>query len=184
VTILSHELNVQIERVSLETANSAVFIQLVTDMINTVYEIAESGMWKAGTPRLLASETAELVLKGEIFIAQISDKIVGCVRIRRINENTYEFGLLVCKRELQGQGIGSALVKYAESYARANGGKFMQLELLFPKTWQHKSKEILKSWYERMGYRIIRNENFEIENGRHAGCLLEPCNFVVFQRQL
>ncbi len=173
-----------IEKVPADKADNPALVQDITDMINAVYEIAEAGMWKAGTPRLIPSETAELISKEEIFAARLGAQIVGSVRIRRVDENTFEFGILVCRLEFQGQGIGQTLVEFAEDFSRRSGGEYMQSELLFPKIWQQKSKIVLKSWYERMGYKIIRNGNFDLENGRHAGCLVEPCNFVIFQRTL
>lgn len=173
-----------IEKVQPDIDEHSTIVFDITNMINTVYEIAEAGMWMVGTPRLIPSETAELISKGEIFIARLGEQIVGNVRIRRIDERTFEFGILVCRLDLQGQGIGRALVQFAENFSRENGGEVIQLELLFPKSWEQKSKNVLKSWYERMGYRVIRNGNFDLENCRHAGRLVEPCNFVIFQRRL
>ena len=34
--------------------------------------------------------------------------------------------------------------------------RVMRLEVLVPRTWTHPSKQFLKAWYGRRGYRLVR----------------------------
>ena len=64
--------------------------------------------------------------------------------------------MLVAAPEQRGTGVGRALVDFAERHSRERGLRAIQLELLVPRAWRHPSKEFLKAWYGRSGYRLIR----------------------------
>jgi hypothetical protein len=60
----------------------------------------------------------------------------------------------------------------------------MQLELLVPKGWVHPEKERLRSWYTRLGYRVVRSAPFEEVAAHLATRLAVPCEFLMFTKQL
>ncbi|MEZ4846809.1 MAG: hypothetical protein R2877_07740 [Bdellovibrionota bacterium] len=49
----------------------------------------------------------------------------------------------------------------AEKWVKDHGCKTMRLELLTSKTWKNPSKEFLKIWYSKIGYKPEFTELFE-----------------------
>jgi GNAT superfamily N-acetyltransferase len=123
----------------------ARLVHHLTGLINEVYEVAESGLWRDGAARTTASELAELIRAEQIAVATVHGQIVGSVRVQDVADDTSEFGMLVAAPDRRGTGVGRALVAFAEQHYR-RGRRAMQLELLLPREWQHPSKEFLKSW--------------------------------------
>jgi len=60
----------------------------------------------------------------------------------------------------------------------------MQLELLLPREWQHPSKEFLKAWYGRIGYRRIRTGRMDDAYPEVAPPLATPCDLAVYEKPL
>ncbi len=90
------------------------------------------------------------------MIARLRGRVVGSVRVQRLDKGTGEFGMLVADPAHRGVGIGRELVRFAERKSRAEGLRIMQLELLTPRDWTHPTKTFLDAWYTRIGYRIVR----------------------------
>jgi hypothetical protein len=67
---------------------------------------------------------------------------------------------------------------------RSHGVTAMQLELLVPKVWVHPDKERLRSWYTRLGYRVVRSAPFEQVAAHLASQIAAPCEFLIFRRPL
>ena len=104
----------------------------------------------------------------------------GC----RLRTSTREFGILVAAPEHRGTGIGRALVAFAEHRNRGRGRRAMQLELLLPREWQHPSKEFLKAWYGRLGYRLIRTTTIDDSYPHLAPLPATPCDFAIHEKPL
>jgi hypothetical protein len=60
----------------------------------------------------------------------------------------------------------------------------IQLELLVPRRWRHPSKEFLKSWYARRGYRLIGTRSVEQAYPHLAPLLATPCDLAVHEKPL
>ena len=135
----------------------------VADLVNRVYADAERGLWLDGAERVGAEEAAAIVRAGELAVARLDGRVVGAVRIQRLDGGLAEFGMLVASPEHRGVGIGRELVAFAEGWAREQGFSRMQLELLVPQTWEHPVKEFLRGWYTRIGYRQVRTGRLEEE---------------------
>ena len=60
----------------------------------------------------------------------------------------------------------------------------MQLELLVPREWRHESKEFLKEWYGRRGYRLIGTGTVEDAHPHLAPLLGTPCGVTVYEKPL
>jgi len=60
----------------------------------------------------------------------------------------------------------------------------MQLEVLVPRQWSHPSKEFLKAWYTRLGYRPVRTGQVEESYPELAPLLATPCDFVIYHKSL
>ena len=137
-----------------------------------------------GTTRTTEVEVASLIRAGEIAVARTDGRLVGAVRIQRLDSGEGEFGMLVAAADQRGVGIGRELVSFAESWAREQGFARMQLELLVPRTWSHPVKEFLRDWYTRIGYRVVRTGNLEEDYPALVPHLATPCDFVIYHKDL
>jgi GNAT superfamily N-acetyltransferase len=156
----------------------------IARLINQVYAVAEDGLWIDGATRTTAAEVAELIRAGEIAVARLRGRIVGCVRIQRLDEQTGEFGMLIADAAHRGVGIGRELVRFAERKCSAEGLSTVQLELLVPRGWTHPTKEFLAAWYTRIGYRVARTGTIDEAYPALAPLLATPCDFVIYQKAL
>src|ERR1700754_2950770 len=108
-------------------------MESVTALINEVYAVAEDGLWVDGAARTTTGEVAELTRSGQITIAVLDGRIVGCVRGQRLDGARGEFGMLAADPSHRSAGIGRELVRFAEDKCRDDGLAIMQLELLVPR---------------------------------------------------
>jgi GNAT superfamily N-acetyltransferase len=156
----------------------------LTGLINDVYEIAESGLWRDGATRTTPSELAERIRAGQIAVATRDGRVVGSVRVHDVADDTSEFGMLVAAPDQRGTGVGRALIDFAEQHNRERGRRAMQLELLLPREWQHPTKEFLKAWYGRLGYGLIRTTTIDDSYPHLAPLLATPCDFAIYEKPL
>jgi GNAT superfamily N-acetyltransferase len=162
----------------------ARLVDQLAGLINGVYETAEEGLWRDGTTRTTAPELAELIGAREIVIAARGKQIAGAVRVHDVAPDTSEFGMLAAADNVRGTGVGRALVAFAERQSRRRGLRAIQLELLVPRTWSHPSKEFLKAWYGRRGYRRIRTVTVDDTHPDLAPLLATPCALEVHEKPL
>src|SRR5262245_19744848 len=135
-------------------SSDARLVERLTDLVNDVYVTAESGLWSDGFTRTTPAEFADLIAAGQVVVASTADgHVVGSMLLHQVGEDTSEFGMLVSDSDRRGEGIGRALLDFAERDSRDRGLRAIQLELLVPRTWRHPSKEFLQSWYGRRGFR-------------------------------
>lgn len=173
--------------VDIEPPTSAADTDLVTaiaGLVNGVYDEAESGLWVAGARRTNPAEIADLIRRGELVTARAGDRVIGAVRVQRLDDDLAEFGMLAADPERRGHGVGRALVAFAEEWARGRGFREMQLELLVPTTWSHPSKEFLRRWYTRIGYREVRTSELGELYPDLAPMLATTCDLVVYRKEL
>lgn len=153
-------------------------------LVNEVYAESERGLWMDGAARTTAADVAALTEAGQIAMAQRDGLLVGCARIRRLDDGAGEFAMLAADPRHRGIGIGRELVGFAERTCRDNGADVMQLELLVPRNWKHPSKEFLAAWYTRLGYRRTRTGSFEEAFPALAPLLATSCDFVIYRKEL
>lgn len=166
-------------------SRDAGLVQRLTRLVNDVYAVAESGLWREGAERTTASELAGLIAAGEIAVATTPDgEIVGSAHIHRISEDTGEVGTLVAAPEHRGTGIGRDLLDFAEQHCRDQGMRAIQLELLVPRDWTHPTKEFLRSWYDRRGYRLIDTRRMGDAHPHLAPQLATPGHLEVREKPL
>jgi GNAT superfamily N-acetyltransferase len=156
----------------------------ITDLTNSVYAVAEAGLWVEGAARTTTAEVAEMIAGEEITLARVDGRIVGSIRIQQLDGGVGEFGMLVADPDHRGEGIGRELVRFAEELSRRRGLDTMQLELLVPRDWTHRNKEFLDAWYTRVGYRRVRTGNFEQSYPQLEPLLATPCGFVIYHKPL
>jgi GNAT superfamily N-acetyltransferase len=165
-------------------AEDTVLVSALTNLINDVYAAAEDGLWADGASRTNAGEVADIVRAGEIATAGHSGRLLGCIRIRRLEGGVSEFGMLAVASSHRGTGIGRELVRFAERVSRDAGDHTMQLELLVPREWRHPSKEFLARWYARIGYEVVRTGSTNEFYPELTPLLATPCDFVVYRKDL
>jgi GNAT superfamily N-acetyltransferase len=174
----------RIELLPQETAADAAVMSQLSDLINAVYQVAEEGFWVDGTLRTNLAEVTSFTEAGEIAVARLDGRIVGCLHLQRLGDGVSEFGMLTAAPEHRGIGVGRELVRFAERHGRAQGTRVMQLELLAPRTWSHPGKEFLAGWYERIGYRMIRFAALEEYYPHLKPLLATPCDLRVYHKDL
>jgi GNAT superfamily N-acetyltransferase len=156
----------------------------VVELINTVYAVAEEGLWVPGAARTSRHEMADYIGDGQITVASLDDRIVGCIRTQRLDASTSEFGMLAAAESHRGLGLGRQLVAFAEQESIERGLRTMQLELLVPRGWSHPSKDFLAGWYSRIGYHIIRRGAIDEYYPHLTPLLATPCDFVIYRKDL
>lgn len=159
-------------------------IRHLCELINRVYDEAEAGMWKAKSTRTTPAEVEELLRARALILAEYRGAVVGCVNVKLMPGSVAEFGMLVADPAQRSKGIGSALVAAAEEWARNMKCEVMRLELLTPRTWNHPSKEFLKGWYTRIGYRPQFTEPLERLHADKVPQLATECDFTVWHKRL
>ena len=85
---------------------------------------------------------------GQIFLAKISDEIVGCVAMLNMGTTGFELAKMAVSPTMQGRGIGKKLSLAAIDYARQLGVKTIWLE----------SNRVLTpalTMYESVGFREV-----------------------------
>lgn len=156
----------------------------LTELVNDVYAIAERGLWQEGVTRTTTAEIGELIGAGQIAVATRDGRIAGSVHLHDVAPGTSEFGMLAAALEQRGIGVGRLLLDFAERRSRERGIRTMRLELLVPRHWKHPSKEFLKTWYARRGYRLARTEAPGRAHPDLAPLLATPCDFEIHEKPL
>ena len=159
-------------------------VQNLSDLINAVYDDAESGMWKRQGIRTSPDEVKQLLMEQRLILAEIDGVVVGSVKVDLMGGSIGEFGMLVADVNHRGKGVGSALIKAAEQWAKRMDCATMQLELLTPRRWNHPSKEFLKKWYRKIGYEPQSVESFEKLDPDKFAELATDCDFTVWHKRL
>ena len=166
------------------SADDAAIVTAITELINSVYVIAEAGLWVDGARRTNAVEIAELIRLQELVTARIDGDLAGVVRVHALDGGTAEFGMLAADPARRSMGVGRALVAFVEGWAVERGFTSMQLELLMPTSWQHPSKQFLHDWYSRIGYRRVKTGKLGEFYPELEPLLATPCELVVSRKVL
>ncbi|GLK17283.1 GNAT family N-acetyltransferase [Herbiconiux flava] len=173
-----------IELLPPEAADDEALVGRLVAIVNAAYAVGEAGMWVAGTSRVGAEEMRGLIRASEIVVARVGERPTGCVRVHRLDETTWGFGMLAAARDAHGRGIGRALVAAAEEVARSAGAAEMQLELLVPSVGVQESKVRLAAWYARAGYRRTASKPMAEDYPELADSLAAPCDYQIWRKPL
>ena len=99
------------------------------------------------TPQELEGE------KDNMLIAAFEEEdILGCCMLVEENPGTVRLRQMAVLNDLQGKGIGRALMNFAENIARDRGYKILSM---------HARKNAI-GFYEKMGYRVAGDEFTEV----------------------
>jgi GNAT superfamily N-acetyltransferase len=166
------------------TATNPRLVGEITDLVNEVYAAAEAGLWIDGAARTTTVEIQQMIAANEIAVARVGGRVVGAIRIQQLDDSVGEFGMLVAHPAHRGAGVGRELIGFAEELSCRRGLGTMQLEVLLPRTWSHPTKEFLKAWYTRLGYRPVRAGSMDESYPQLAPLLATPCDFAVYHKPL
>jgi GNAT superfamily N-acetyltransferase len=119
-----------------------------------------------------------------MLAATVDSRLAGGACVRPLDAGTADLGLVAAAPDRWGRGVGRELVRSAEELMRSHGVTTMQLELLVPKGWVHPEKDRLRSWYTRLGYRVVRSAPFEEVAAHLASELAVPCEFLILRKGL
>lgn len=99
----------------------------------------------------------------------------GCVNLQRKGDRLY-LGMFAVRPEMQGGGIGRALVNAAERYALETGCRSVFM-------WVVSARSELIAWYLRLGYRD-RGERVPFTEDAVSGPHLRPLEFMVLEKEI
>jgi ribosomal protein S18 acetylase RimI-like enzyme len=137
--------------------------ELITNLVNSAYrgDYSRKG-WTTEADLIEGQRTDDASIikmiqtQGEqIEIALNPEgKVVGCVFLKREDENTLYFGMLTVEPSLQGTGLGKIILLHIESIARKENKNKIRLTVI------PQRKELIE-FYERRGFKATgREENF------------------------
>jgi len=97
--------------------------------------------------------------KDDILIAAFDDDVIlGCCLLTQTTTDTVKLRQMAVKNNLQGKGIGQAILNFAETLARDKG---------FKKLTMH-ARDTAIGFYERCGYKIHGEQFIEVSVPHHA----------------
>ncbi|GAX27263.1 hypothetical protein FisN_13Lh176 [Fistulifera solaris] len=156
----------------------------IVSLVNDVYDVAEENMWKENGVRTNLLEIESLIQERRLMVVERDKKIIGLVKLSKIDEETGELGMLVVDQSARRQNLGRRLVESAEVWAKGEGFHTLQLQLLTPRTWKHPTKEFLKEWYSRMGYTPQCTASFEEDYPYLVDLLACECDLTTWTKAL
>lgn len=182
-------------------AENAGLVEHLTTFINYAFTTSEQGIWDLDKPkfeRLTADKTRDLLRSRELAfvwrgdapdIASALDKlgppcVVGSVRLHWAEPQIGDVSLVACTNSVRGQGVGRAIMRFAEEHFKREGGKAVQIELLVPQAAPHPEKVKLDAWYQRLGFVPIRMEEFHLRYPHLAPLLAGECLLKVYEKPL
>ena len=116
-------------------------------MVNLLYNILRKPLGLNFTEDELDKE------KNEVLIAAFEDdQMLGCCMLVKIDDRTMRLRQMAVPNNLQGKGVGRALMNFAENISRDLGYKRITM---------HARKNTV-GFYEKFGYKIVGNEFIEI----------------------
>lgn len=171
-------------RISKEDDNTTESVETLLDIVNISYAKAEAGLWKDSyIARVTRDELQQLISSKKLIVAEKQGRLVGCIKYTGYSDETVGLGMLAADPQCRGEGIGSSLLFFFEHRAIQDGYSEIQLELLEPHDKPSESKEFLKGWYHRHGYRPQRTESFS-KHYDQADKLRCECDFSIWLKRL
>jgi predicted GNAT family N-acyltransferase len=86
------------------------------------------------------------------LIGAFDDVLIGCCLLSRKGEDTLQLRQMVVEGAYQGQGVGAAIVTFAEQVAKENGFNRLVLH----------ARDTAKGFYSKCGYQVVGDEFYEV----------------------
>jgi GNAT superfamily N-acetyltransferase len=147
-------------------------IPALVAMVNAAYRKSEGHVFPT-TDRVDRTRAMDQI--SEIEVAVVGGQIAGCVRVDLSGEAAY-FGLLSTDLSRQRSGIASMLIEHAERMARDAGHTLMRIDVI------REGGNV--PFYERRGYRILRETDGQVWNGGQDWGAAAPWHMVDMEKPL
>ncbi len=160
-------------------------VSRVVSLTDAAYRGEGLGGWTTeahliGVRRIDAEGVEEVLaaLDHMIIVVEIDGGVAGCVELTKQGDGAV-LGMLAVRPELQGRGIGGAIVREAERICRDEFGTAeVRLQVL------HMRSDII-AWYHRLGYRPNGEEApFPYGNERVGVPKRDDLKFIVLVKTL
>ncbi len=120
--------------------------------VNCRHEVLREPLNLAFSQEELAAESDQKHL-----VAIDGDAVLGCASLAPMDDGQLKMRQVAVQPQLQGWGIGSSLVKYAEDWARHSGFRKMILH----------ARDRSMPFYEKLGYKAVGEGFTEIGIPHH-----------------
>jgi N-acetylglutamate synthase-like GNAT family acetyltransferase len=147
-------------------------VEALVPMVNAAYRASEGDVFPTTTR---VQRTGAMKQIDGIVVAEIDGKLAGCVHIE-LESDAAHFGMLATDLALQSRGVASRLIEYAESRARESGCAMMKIEVV--------KQGGRVPFYERRGYRIVRETDGQTWNGGQDWGAVAPWQMVDMEKKL
>lgn len=84
--------------------------------------------------------------------AYLGDEIVGCCQLEEATNGIFQLRQMAVGARLQGSGIGSRIIQFAEAVVKQNGGRQITLH----------ARAVAVAFYQKLGYTAIGDSFTEI----------------------
>jgi len=118
-----------------------------TQMVELRNDILRQPLGLVFDPEELARETEDILIA-----AFEEEKMLGCCLLTKVDNKGVRLRQMAVQNNLQGKGIGAAMMNYAENVARDAG---------YHKIIMHARKTAI-GFYEKLGYKVTGKEFQEI----------------------
>ena len=116
-------------------------------MVELRNEILRKPLGLVFDPEELARENEDILIA-----AFEEDKMLGCCLLTKVDSQCVRLRQMAVQNNLQGKGIGSAMMNYAENVARDAGYNKVIMD----------ARKTAIGFYEKLGYKVTGNEFEEI----------------------
>lgn len=143
----------------------------VADLVSLINEAYIVEQFFVTGPRIAETDVTTLMGKGVFLVGwSTANEIIGTVYIEKRGDRGY-IGLLSVSPGLQGQGLGSWMMKAAEHRLTAEGCSVVDIRVVSLRTE-------LPPFYEKLGYRHQGTEAFDDPRKTRA------CHFLKMSKEI
>jgi GNAT superfamily N-acetyltransferase len=161
----------------------------IIDLANVAYRKTGPGSsWNSEEGLIEGQRTNESLIRegfeknpgGHLMIYRDPESgvLLGTVWIEPKDSETWYFGLLTVRPDMQARGIGRKILQAAENFVRARGDRRIRMTVL-------SVRDTLIAWYERRGYVLTgETEPWHYGDDRFGKPLRDDLTFVVMGKTL
>lgn len=151
--------------------------------INSIYLNAEAIYWGPGYERINSDKLRAYIQNNELIIARSEGQVIGCIHVCLFDRFAV-FGMLTVLPQYRRKRVAAQLVELVEKWAMENGKEIVRLELLTPTEQVDPEKEMLRSWYERIGYQKATRVSIEGKYPQLVDKLKINADFTLYRKKL